>query len=122
MRNKQLLLFILIPLTTYASGSEVILIFWYELFAIIISMFFIFTLKWKIKHKLILIIIYFISLIYTNIIFGSMHYNYNLHFVSTLLAVIPISILFTTYLIIRKKYWTCNKKVDKKLSNICKRC
>jgi hypothetical protein len=106
MKNKQLLLFLFFPLTTYASGGEVILIFWFELVAFIISMIFIFTLKWKIKHKLILTIIYFICFVYSNIIFGSMHDNHNLYLVSSLLSIIPISILFTAYLIIRKKYKT----------------
>jgi hypothetical protein len=104
MKNKQFLLFLLLPFTTYASGSEVILIFWFELIAIIISLIFIFTLNWKVKHKLILTVLYIVSLIYTNIVLGSIHHKYNIYFASTILSIIPISFLLIGFFIIRKKY------------------
>jgi hypothetical protein len=103
MRTIQLLLFLLLPLTTYASGSEVIVVFWFELIAFIISMLFILMLKWKIKHKLILTIVYLVSFIYTNIVFGSMNFNHHIYFAFTLLSISPISFLLIAYLVIRKK-------------------
>ena len=103
MRTKQLLIFLLLPLTSYASGSEVILVIWFELAAFILSMLFILTLKWRIKHKLILTIVYFVSFVYTNIVFGSMNFNHHIYFASTLLSIIPISFLLLAYLVIRKR-------------------
>ncbi len=105
-RNKNLLLTLLLltPLTTFASGGDVIMTLMIDVLVIFGLLIFIGFLKWKMKGKILLLFILFISEFLTWIMLGSIPYQKNANMINILSVIIPLFSVMGVYLLVRKNY------------------
>lgn len=102
MNRKIYLLFILLlltPLKTFASGGDVIMTMMIDVIVVLGLLIFIVCLKLKMKDKILLVFILFISECLSWISLGNIPYQKNAYLINTFSVIIPIISVIGVYLL-----------------------
>ena len=97
-----------LPLSSYASGQNVLTLIGLEIILLLVFIFLLFTLKITLRGKSILVLIFVLTHIGIYTIVGKLPYNENQILINTLIFGLPILTVIITYLLIRKKFKNIN--------------
>lgn len=106
MKKNELLLtlLVLLPVSAFAHGEEVLVSLFYDLLTVIALTVFIAVIKWNSNGKLLLTIVLVISVMTTFVITGDMPYAANRVLIDTICVGVPIVSVLGTFLIFRHKF------------------
>lgn len=106
MEKKELLLtlLVLLPVSAFAHGEEVLVSLFYDLLTVIALTVFIAVIKWKSNGKLLLAIVLVISIVMTFVITGNMPYAANRELIDTICVGVPIVSVLGTFLFFRESF------------------
>ena len=99
-----LITLLLLPLSALAHGEEIIYTLLSQVVLLIIVFILIGILKWKLKGKLILLALYFLSIFITELSMSKFPYFQNEILITTLLLIIPAVITCFGYFILKGKF------------------
>lgn len=99
-----LILIILLPLSAFAHGEEVLVSFFYDLLTIIGLIIFIACIKWNSNGKYLLAVVLAVSALLTIIGTGKMPYYANRTLIDTLCIGVPIASVLSVYFIFKRKF------------------
>jgi hypothetical protein len=102
--NSILTFLLLIPITAFASGGDVIRTFIIDVIVVLALLIFIGFLNWKLSGKFLLFFILIISVFLTWIMLGSIPYQKNASMINFLSVLIPLFSVLSIFLLNRKKY------------------
>jgi hypothetical protein len=92
------------PYVVFAHGEEVIFTFISQIIVLILVITTVAFIKWKLKGKFFLILVYFLSLFITELCVNSIPYFKNKILITVLLLLIPVIMLFISYFKFREKF------------------
>lgn len=95
---------LMIPFVVFAHGEEVIYTLISQVIVLILVIITVGFIKWKLKGKLLLILVYFLSIFITEFCVISLPYFNNKILITVLLFLIPIIMLFISYFKFKKKF------------------
>jgi hypothetical protein len=106
MKKKELLLtlLVLLPVSAFAHGEEVLVSLFYDLLTVIALTVFIAVIKWKSNGKLLLTIVLVVSAMTAFISTGNLPYTANRVLIDTICVGVPIVSVLGTFLIFRRKF------------------
>lgn len=106
MKKKKwlLTLLVLLPVSAFAHGEEVLVSFFYDLLTIIALTVFIAVIKWKSNGKLLLTIVLVVSAVTAFMSTGNLPYTANRVLIDTMCAGVPIASVLATYFIFRREF------------------
>ena len=106
MEKKELLLslLVLLPVSVFAHGQEVLVSLFYDLLTVIALTVFIAVIKWKSNGKLLLAIVLVVSAMTVFVITGNMPYTANRVLIDTICVGVPIASVLGTFLFFRRKF------------------
>ncbi|MNJ90882.1 hypothetical protein D3C87_85220 [compost metagenome] len=99
-----LILSILLPVSAFAHGQEVLASLFYDLMIVIVLIIFIACIKWKSGGKVLLALVLVISLLIPLVITGKWPYQENKKLIDLLCVGIPLLSVLLTYFIFRRKF------------------
>ena len=106
MKKKKwlLTLLVLLPVSAFAHGEEVLVSLFYDLLTVIALTVFIAVIKWKSNGKLLLTIVFVVSAGTAFMSTGNLPYTANRVLIDTICAGVPIVSVLGTFLIFRRKF------------------
>ena len=94
---------LLIPISAFAHGEEVLVTFFIQAVSIIIFLVIIIAIKVDIKRKLILTGVYFLSSFATFYLTNDWPYRENMNKMNFLVAFVPATSFFITFLVLKSR-------------------
>lgn len=94
----------MLPSVAFAHGEEVIWSLISQIVILILVLVAIGLIKWKLKGKLLLILLYFLSIILAELSIINIPYFKNEILINFILLFIPIIVIFVSYFTFRKKF------------------
>lgn len=110
LKNLLVILILLIPISTFAHGQEVLVSFFYDLMTFIALTVFIALIKWKSTGKTLLGIILISSTIIAFVWTNGIPYDLNKRLIEMIMCGVPILSVLSGYLILRRKFTLKKKK------------
>ncbi|MGV3612176.1 MAG: hypothetical protein ACO1N0_14550 [Fluviicola sp.] len=104
MKNLLLAVLILLPLSAFAHGEEVLLSLFYDLITVIALLVFILCIKWKSSGKSILGIVLIVSAVIPFMITSDWPYRENRRLIDSLHVGIPLVSVLVTFFLFRRKF------------------
>lgn len=106
MGNKKILsvIVMLLPLSAFAHGEEVLVSFFYDLLTIIGLIIFIAVIKWNSNGKYLLAVVLAVSAFLTIALTGKMPYYANRTLIDTLCIGVPIVNVLSVYFIFKRRF------------------
>ena len=95
---------LMLPSVAFAHGEEVIWSLISQIIILILVLVAIGLIKWKLKGKLFLIFLYFLSIFLTELYTFNLPYSQNEILINFLLLFIPIIVISVSYFTFRKKF------------------
>ena len=99
-----LTLSVLLPVSVFAHGEEVLVSLFYDLLTVIALTVFIAGIKWKSNGKLLLAIVLVVSTVTAFVSTGNMPYTANRTLIDTIYVGVPIVSVLGTFLFFRRKF------------------
>ncbi len=100
------------PMPAIASGTQVLSLFWLSVVVFTIVIGALLFIKISLKHKIIIFLVYFISVIISHLATSGMPYMQNMYLINTINTAVPFFMWLTAFIYILKikKH---NKKINK---------
>jgi hypothetical protein len=103
-KNGILSLVVLSPISVMAHGEDVLVTLCIDIFSILVLLIFIGLLKWKMKGKVLLLLVLILAEFLNFTIFGNIPYQRNTLLINVMSAVIPFSSVLGVFLLLRKNF------------------
>lgn len=94
----------LLPLSVFAHGEEVLVSLFYDLLTLIGLTIFIACIKWNSNGKYLLVVVLAVSALVVFMATGKMPYYSNRIWINTLCIGVPVTCVLTVYFIFRQKF------------------
>ncbi len=104
MKNLLLTVLILLPLSAFAHGQEVLVSLFYDLITVVALIIFILCIKWKSSGKGLLALVVIVSVLIPQVIVSKWPYMENRMLIDLLCVGIPLISVLGTYFLFRRKF------------------
>ena len=101
---------LMFPFCAFAHGEEVILTLFSQVIVLILVLIVIGITNWKVKGKLLLILLYILSIFLTELLVFRIPYFQNEILITILLLVLPIFVICLSYFMLKQKFEKIAKK------------